>query len=83
MRNKNRKGVVLGGGFTYKVKNYLITADAGYRFDIGKHLINSKKRYTNQDVIFNYYYIDNDVTLKRMDISLSLAYIFKYSIKSK
>ena len=83
MRNKNRQGIILGAGVSYKMKNFLISADAGYRVDVGKHITNSDKRLKNNDLLFKYYYIDNDININRIDITLCVSYIFKYSIKSK
>lgn len=83
MRNTKRGGMVSGLGISYKTKNILISADAGYRLDIGKHLTNSEKKNVNEELIYKYYYIDNDVNLSRVDVSITVAYIFKYSVKSK
>ncbi len=83
MRNKIRQGVVSGIGISYKTKNVLISANAGYRMDIGKHLTNSDNKYKNEKLLYKFYYIDNDVTLSRLDLSLTVAYIIKYSVKSK
>lgn len=83
MRNKTRQGIVSGAGISYKSKNFLICAYASYRVDISKHITNSQNRFKNDDLLFKYYYVDNDVNLSRIDVSLSVSYIFKYSIKSK
>jgi tetratricopeptide (TPR) repeat protein len=83
MRNANRQGVVSGLGISYKTKNIVISADASYRVDMGKHLTNKNNRFKNEDLLYKYYYIDNDVNLSRVDVSISVSYIFKYSVKSK
>ncbi len=83
MRNTKRGGIVSGGGISYKTKNILISADACYRLDIGNHLTNSNNKYKSEELLYKYYYIDNDVNLSRVDISVTVAYIFKYSVKSK
>ena len=83
MRNTKRQGVISGIGISYKTKNILISADASYRMDIGTHLTNSTNRYKNEQLLYEFYYIDNDVNLSRVDVSLSVSYIFKYSVKSK
>lgn len=83
MRNARRGGAVSGFGVSYKTKNILISADAGYRLDIGKHLTNYENKNKNEELIYKYYYIDNDVNLSRIDFSITVAYIFKYSVKSK
>lgn len=83
MRNTKRGGLVVGSGISYKTKNILISADAAYRMDIGKHLTNSANKNKNEELLYKYYYIDNDVTLSRLDVSITVAYIFKYSVKSK
>lgn len=83
MRNAKRQGIVFGAGINYKLKNFLITANAGYKVDIGRHFTNTDSRLKNQELLFKYYYTDSDVNLSRMELTMALSYIFKYSIKSK
>ncbi len=83
MRNTKRQGVISGIGISYKTDNFVISADASYRLDIGKQFTNSANRYKNEQLLYEYYYIDNNVNLSRLDISLSVSYILKYSVKSK
>jgi tetratricopeptide (TPR) repeat protein len=83
LRNAKRNGMVLGTGISYKFKNFLIFADAGYRFDIGKYLNNISNAHKIEELSYRYYFIDNDVMLRRWDLSFSVSYILKYSVKSK
>ncbi len=82
MRNTNRFGAISGIGVSYKTKNILLSAAASYRVDVGKNLTNSANRYQNEDLLYTYYYIDNNVNLSRVDITFSVGYILKYSVKS-
>ncbi len=82
MRNKNRFGISGAIGSSLTIDRFVISLEGKYLYDITE-LTNPEKRYTNDELLLNYYYIDNDVSMSRIDVSLSLAYIFSYKVKSK
>jgi hypothetical protein len=82
MRNTKRFGINAALGSSFTKDRFVISVEAKYLYDLS-HLTNPEKRYNNTELLYNYYYIDNDVSMSRIDVSLSLAYIFNYKVKSK
>ena len=82
MRNTKRFGLSAALGSSLTIDRFVISLEAKYLYDLTS-LTNPEKRYSNTELLYNYYYIDNDVSMNRIDASLSLAYIFKYKVKSK
>jgi hypothetical protein len=82
MRNKNRFGISGAIGSSLTIDRFVISLEGKYLYDLTE-LTNPEKRYANNELLFNYYYIDNDVSMSRIDVSLSLAYILSYKVKSK
>jgi len=83
MRNKYRKGLDLGCGINYKSQNWIISGNTGAKLDINSLLNKASNRYANDNLFYTFNYIDNDIVLSRINIAVSVAYIFKYHIKIK
>ncbi len=82
MRNTKRFGLSAALGSSLTIDRLVISLEAKYLYDLTS-LTNPEKRYNNTELLYNYYYIDNDVSVSRIDVSLSLAYILSYKVKSK
>ena len=82
MRNTKRFGLTAAIGSTMPIKRILISLEAKYLYDLSI-LNNLSERYSNPELLYEYYYIDNNFSVNRLDFSLSLAYILNYNIKSK
>ena len=82
MRNSGRWGIDMAVGSSLKLKRALLSIEVKYLLDFTTYT-NSANRYNNSELLYNYYYIDNAVTLSRLNISISIAPILHYSVKSK
>jgi hypothetical protein len=82
-RNKNEYGLIYGGGVMYKIKQVDIAIDVKY-YKSYANITNEDARYNNQSLLYNYYFIDDDIQLSNLTISLSLFYNLNYQVlKSK
>lgn len=82
MRNSTRWGIDAALGSSLNLKRGLFSFEVKYLYDITPYT-NSNNRYSNSELLFNYYYIDNNVSISRLNVSISFAPILKYSVKSK
>ncbi|MBL0047414.1 MAG: hypothetical protein IPP32_04855 [Bacteroidetes bacterium] len=82
MRNKKIYGISAAVGSSLTIKQVVVSLEVKYLYAT-THLTNSENKYENTELIYNYYYVDNDVTYSRIDVSLSLAFILHYNVKSK
>ena len=81
-RNLNNYGALLGIGARYKYQNLMFGLETSYLIGLTNYS-DPDRRYTNNDLLYNYYYVDNDFNLSRISVSVSVGYILKYSIKKK
>lgn len=85
-RENEREGfnadLAFGAGLSRKVKNVVFSFDLRYVLGL-TNIMEVTNKYDNQDLIFNFYYIDNDVKASKFEFSVSVNYIFNYSIKKQ
>jgi hypothetical protein len=64
---------IVGGGIKYKVPRGYLVIDG--RINIGlNNIVNSEKRFDNQEAMYNYLYLDDDFTLN--SINFTIGYHF-------
>jgi outer membrane protein W len=80
MRNRNTFEWIAGAGIGYKLKNLRLFLDMRYYGGLNS-FTNSSKRLSNQDLVDNYYYVDNSVTLNQFEIGASISYTLFNSVK--
>ncbi len=80
MRNKNNFEWLAGGGIGFKFKNLGIFIDARYCGGLNS-LTNSAKRFDNNVLINDYFYIDNSVQLNKYEFGISISYTLKNLIR--
>ena len=81
-RNSTNMGAYAGMGFRYQVNNLSLSLELDYQY-WSEDVINTAKRFSNKELIYNFYYVDNDFTLNRLDAAVSIAYTLSHAIKSK
>ncbi len=74
-------GIVVGAGCSRRIKNFMFHADGRYVIGMN-YFTNSFNRLNNEELILKYYYIDNAVTINKIQVSVSVAYIFHYHVKT-
>jgi hypothetical protein len=79
LKNTRRLGITSFVGLNYKINNLFLAIQLRYLNELN-NFINENNRYNNVDLMYTYFYLDNDVILKRIDMSISVGYIFKYKI---
>ncbi|MBI5219339.1 MAG: PorT family protein [Bacteroidia bacterium] len=77
-RNPFNIWAIGGIGLKYKVKHGNIFFDARYNLGVFNQ---SKSRYDNQELIYKYYYIDNNFTINNLSVSLGYVYLFYKPMK--
>jgi hypothetical protein len=82
LRNKNRVGLNFNVGLTLKQKNIIIGLESRYILEFQNFNNQSNNQY-NGVLANQYYYIDNDIKLRRFDFGISMAFILNYKIKLK
>ena len=80
MRNKNTVSALAGLGIGFKFKNFGIYLDGRYYRGLN-NLTKTQKRFYNESLINNYFYIDNAVLLTKFEAGITIAYTLKNSIK--
>ncbi len=80
MRSKNTYEWLAGAGIGGKFKRLGIFIDARYTGGINS-LTKADKRFNNEVLTNNYYYIDNSIKLNKYEIGISLSYTLKTLIK--
>ncbi len=79
-RTLNNYGVLFGLGLSHKIKNFIFSTDVRYSIGIN-NIMSVKNKYHNSELIYNYYYVDNDVKINKLDLSFSVHYVFNYVVK--
>jgi hypothetical protein len=80
-RNKYNAGLIAGIGAKYKVKRGHVFFEARYLYGL-LNQTNESNRYTNPELIYKYFYIDDDFTLNNYIFSVGYMYSF-YKPKKK
>jgi hypothetical protein len=82
MRNQRPGFLSLGAGCSYRLKNCVLSLDARYLQGLS-NFVNPDRRQSNPNLLYNFYYVDNDVTLRKLEISVGIAYVLNYSVKER
>ncbi|MCK4664560.1 MAG: hypothetical protein KAT68_16950 [Bacteroidales bacterium] len=80
-RNLTNFGILLGLGAKYKIKKGNFLLNINYNFALTNQ-VNINNRLLNHEMIFKYYYYDNDFKLNNLMLSITYMYPF-YSHKKK
>ncbi len=81
-RRKLDFNAIIGGGLKYKIPKGKIGLDIRYNIGFMNQTIGDN-RYSNSELLYKYYYIDNDYLLNNIAISLSYVYLIYKPIKNK
>jgi opacity protein-like surface antigen len=76
-RNTFNIGYVIGGGASYRIKNLSFQAGVNYMY-APANLPKEGTRYDNVDLVFKYYYLDNDFAMNNWQIDLGITYNLVY-----
>lgn len=80
-RNNWEYGFLMGGGALYKIGQVNLSLDVRYFLSAYSNSItNTDNRYKNDNLFYNYYYIDDDLRLNTLAVSLSLIYNVNYKV---
>lgn len=74
-RNPFNIWAIVGGGLKYKVKRGNIFLDLKYNIGVFNQ-VKADERYNNTELIYKYYYIDNNFKINNLSISLGYMYLF-------
>ena len=81
-RNKTNYGLLGGAGIMAKLGPGSLILD--YRYLYGMVNISSaEKRYANQELMYGYYYLDDDIMLRNSVFSVGYAYYLSYKVLQK
>ncbi len=83
LRHKMMYHASIGAGFKLKnvISNGYILVDLRYNIGL-RNVVNPANRYSNQELIYNYLYIDNNFTMNSLVFSVGYA-LPKYKPKIK
>ncbi|MFN4082351.1 MAG: porin family protein [Bacteroidia bacterium] len=81
-RNAFSFGYVTGAGISYKLKNGFTFIQANYFGAINK-LNKPETRYDNNDILYSFYYLDDDLKLNNLAISVGYNFILNYKVERK
>ncbi len=76
-RNRNFSSYHWGGGLAYTKKGISIRLGVQVH-TFSKNLVNPETRFDNLDVIFKYFYLDNDIVMNHLQVNIGLAYAIRY-----
>jgi len=74
-------GAQVGLGVDYKIKHALIGVELRYQYALNS-VVTSNSRYANPDLIYRYYYVDNDFKIDYFSITFRYTYLL-YSPKKQ
>ncbi len=74
-RNPVNVWILAGAGLKYKVKRANIVFDLKYNIGLFNQ-VKTKARYDNVELIYKYYYIDNDFRINNFAVSIGYNYLF-------
>jgi tetratricopeptide (TPR) repeat protein len=78
-RNKMEYGLLAGVGTIKKIGPINLALDIRYYFSYA-NITNKGNRYNNSNLLYGYYYIDDDLRLNNLAISLSFIYSVNYKV---
>lgn len=74
-RNPFNIWAIIGGGLKYKVKRGNIFLDIKYNLGLFNQ-VKTNARYDNSELIYKYYYLDNNFKINNLSVSLGYMYLF-------
>ena len=74
--------ILLGAGVRYKANHFIFETDLLIRKGLDD-IMSSKNQFSNKELTYTYYYLDNSVKMNCIFINASVGYILKYSVKKK
>ena len=78
-RNRLDYGMLYGIGALYNLGKVNLAIDVRYYLSYA-NITNANNRYNNEELFYNYYYIDDDLQLDNIAISFSVNYNINYKI---
>lgn len=78
-RNKIEYGLLYGGGMMKRIGQINLALDVRYYLSYA-NITNEENRYKNSNLLYGYYYIDDDLRLNNLAISLSVIYNVNYKV---
>lgn len=83
-KNKWEYGFLMGAGVLYKIGAVNVAFDVRYFLSAySNNITNTKSRYNNENLFYNYYYIDDDLRLNSLAVSISFLYSINYKVIKK
>jgi len=79
-KNKMEFGMLTGVGLSTNLKNSSLSLKVDYFKGINYNLTDSDNRYSNSDLLLNYFYLDDDLRLDNLGISLSYVVNINYKV---
>jgi hypothetical protein len=77
-------GFLTGAGISYKFKPVILAFEARYFLSAYSNSItNTANRYKNENLFYNYYYMDDDLRLNSLAFSISIFYSINYKVIKK
>jgi hypothetical protein len=77
-------GALTGVGILYKFKPLILAFEARYFLSAySNNITNTGIRYKNENLYYNYYYIDDDLRLNNLAFSISMFYSINYKVIKK
>jgi hypothetical protein len=80
--NRNKIGITFGGCLNYKVNKFQFFLDLGYSMDMKDNNV-KQNRYSYQKSIFDYYYIEDDIRFRTLELKLGFYYTLAHKVKYK
>lgn len=81
-RNKTDYGGYIGLGISYPIKFGKIHLQSNY-FHSLTNITNEENRYKYKELIFNYFYIDDDIILNNLTINAGISFYINYKVLNK
>jgi hypothetical protein len=78
-RNRLDAGVVGALGANYKIGAGQLFVQASYFYSMRK-AVNSQERYNNKQLVYSYYYIDDDFTLSNLAVGIGYSLFINYKV---
>mgnify|MGYP000418554949 CR=1 FL=1 len=79
-RAKTVLGALTGLGVSYKWREGHVFADINYQYSFS-NINKSENRLSNENLIYNYYYIDDDLRLNNLTLSLGYTFYLNYFVQ--
>jgi hypothetical protein len=80
MRNRNIWSWNVGTGIGYRMKNLRLFLDMRYLGGL-RSVTNPSKRFNNQVLINDFFYIDNSITINQFEMGASIYYTLFNTVK--